>query len=132
MSLPIQTARPRPSPPTEPEGWPPRRRSFALPGVILAMLSVAGASGAYMVWHRPLEPDPDGGLRCTRAFDARLHTARGGSDADLLTLSEEALAIGCGKQAYEAADLVGAAATGRLCATGAASRDTALARSCGR
>ncbi len=107
MSPPIQTDRPRPPPPPEPDGWPPRRRSFALTGVVVAMLAVAGASGAYMVWHSPLAPDPDGGLRCSRAFDARLHAARGGSDADLLALSDEALAIGCGTQAHEAADLVG-------------------------
>ena len=117
---------------TGPDTWPPPRRSFALPGVILAMLVVAGGSGAFMVWHRPLAPDLDGGSRCARAFEARLHQARGGSDADLLALSDDALAGGCGRQAYEAADLVGAAATQRLCATAAAGRDAALARSCGR
>ena len=114
-----------------PGAWPPPRRSFALPGMLLAMLAVAGGSGGYMVWHRPFAPDPDGGSRCARAFSTRLETARGGSDADLLTLSDAALASGCGRQAYEAADLVGAEATSRLCATGAA-RDPVLARSCGR
>lgn len=107
MRSPIPTDRPRPAVPTGPDGWPPRRRSFALPGIVLAMLAVAGVSGAYMVWHSPLAPDPGGGLRCGRAFDARLHAARGGSDADLLALSDEALRVGCGAQAYEAADLVG-------------------------
>jgi hypothetical protein len=84
-----------------------------------------------MVWHPRLAPDPDGGLRCTRAFEARLDTARGGSDADLLALSDEASASGCGRQAYEAADLVGPDATRRLCASAAAVRDSALARRCG-
>ncbi len=118
--------------PSAPAAWPPPRRSFALPGVILAMLAVAGASGSFMLWHRPLAPDLDGGSRCARAFEARLHQARGGSDADLLALSGDALAIGCGRQAYEAADLVGAAATQRLCASADVGRDAALARSCGR
>lgn len=130
MSPTIPTEAPPPLPP--PDGWPPRRRSFALPGVILAMLAVAGVSGAYMVWHRPFAPDPDGGLRCTRAFDARLRAARGGSDADLLRLSDEALAIGCGRQAYEAADLVGPDAVARFCAKEPATRDAASARGCGR
>ena len=113
------------------EAWPPRRRSVALPAVLAAMLAVAAGSGSYMVWHRPLAPDSDGGLRCSRAFDTRLDRARGDADADLLKLSDEALASGCGRQAYEAADLVGAEAVRRLCARDAASRDAALARRCG-
>lgn len=124
-------ASPPPAAPAGPDAWPPRRRSFALPGVILAMLGVAAVSGAYMVWHAPLGPDPDGGSRCSRAFDAKLHTARGGSDADLLRLSDEALSIGCGRQAYDAADLVGPEAVKRLCASPAAGSDAALKRSCG-
>ncbi|WP_237478999.1 hypothetical protein [Lichenibacterium dinghuense] len=121
-----------PHPAAEPETWPPRRRSFALPGVLIAMALVAAASGGYMVWHAPLAPDPDGGLRCTRAFDARMRAARGGSDADLLKLSDEALAAGCGRQSYDAADLVGAEAAARLCARPAAAADAALKILCTR
>ena len=131
MSPTIPTEPTTPAAPAGPGAWPPRRRSFALPGAIVAMLAVAAASGGYMLRHTPLAPDPGGGLRCGRAFDARLHAARGGSDADLLALSDEALAIGCARKAYEAADLVGPEAVRRLCATAAAGRDPALKASCG-
>lgn len=86
--------------------WPPRRRSAALPVIVAAMVAIGAAAGAYMVWHAPLPPDPDGGGRCARTFDARLRTARGGTDADLVELSNEALAAGCGAQALDAADAV--------------------------
>lgn len=114
------------------EAWPPRRRSAVLPVMLGTMLMVAAGSGSYMLWHRRLPPDPDGGLRCSRAFDAPLDRARGGSDADLLGLSDAALASGCGRHAYEAADLVGPEATRRLCASDGAAHDAALARRCAR
>lgn len=99
----------RPATPTGPGDAPspPRRRSHALPAVLAAMLAIGAGSGAYMLWHRPLPPDADGGPRCARLFDARLHAARGGTDADLLALSDAALAAGCGRQAFEAAEAVG-------------------------
>ena len=59
--------------------------------LLSAMLAIGLASGAYMLRHEPLPPDADGGPRCSRLFDARLHAARGGSDADLMALSDAAL-----------------------------------------
>ncbi len=91
-----------------PARWPEPRRSLALPGVLSAMLAIGLASGAYMLWHQPLPPDADGGPRCSRLFDAKLQAARGGSDPDLLALSDAALAAGCGAKAYAAAEAVGA------------------------
>ena len=87
--------------------WPAPRRSRVLPVTLAAMMGIGLASGAYMVRHAPLPPAPDGGPRCARAFDARLRIARGGTDADLVALGREALATGCGRQAFAAAEAVG-------------------------
>jgi hypothetical protein len=88
-------------------GRPAPRRTVVLAGVLAVMLAVGLASGAYMLWHVRLPPDPDGGPRCSRLFDARIHAARGGSDADLMALSDAALEAGCGLKALEAAEAVG-------------------------
>lgn len=88
---------------------PPPRRSVVLAGVLSAMLAVGLGSGVYMLRHAPLPPDPDGGPRCSRLFDARLHAARGGSDAELMVLSDAALDAGCGAKALAAAEAVGGA-----------------------
>ena len=87
-------------------GWP-LRRSVVLVSLLAAMLGIGLASGTYMLRHERLPPDPDGGPRCSRLFDARLHAARGGSDADLMVLSDAALDAGCGAKAFEAAEAVG-------------------------
>ncbi|MGI3903302.1 MAG: hypothetical protein ACRYGP_13375 [Janthinobacterium lividum] len=87
----------------------PPRRAVVLAGVLSAMLGVGIVSGAYMLRHGRLPPDRDGGPRCSRLFDARLHAARGGSDADLMVLSDAALDAGCGAKAFAAADAVGGA-----------------------
>ena len=99
-------ADPRPDGPRPDGPWPVRRRSFALPGVLAAMVGIGLASGAYMVWHPRLAPDRDGGQRCTRTFDAPLRAARGGTDADLVRLAEGALGVGCGRQALDALGFV--------------------------
>ncbi len=102
-------ARDTPPGPGSPD-WPSRQRSRVLPALLAAMLAIGAGSGAFMLWHRPLPPDADGGPRCARLFDARLHGARGGTDADLLALSDAALAAGCGRQAFDAAEAVGGGA----------------------
>ncbi len=93
-----------------PANAPPPRRSVALASMLVAMLAVGLVSGTYMLRHARLPPDPDGGPRCSRLFDARLHVARGGSDAGLMTLSDDALEAGCGAKAMAAAEAVGGAA----------------------
>ncbi len=90
-------------------GTPPPRRSPILAAVLAAMLAIGLVSGTYMLRHARLPPDPDGGPRCSRLFDVRLHEARGGSDADLMALSDTALEAGCGAKALAAAEAVGGA-----------------------